>query len=392
MTSQLQETLADLERRVADRTRGLELAAKVAQEIATVRNLDTLLAQSAELIHTVFGLYHTQIYLADSTGRTLTLQAATGSIGEQLLRRGHRLAIKTGSINGTAAAEKRSVVVADTTQSATFLPNPLLPDTRSEVAVPLMVGDRVVGVLDLQHDFVDALSEENLPAFEALAGQLAIAIENARLFVETEQARTEVELYTRHLTGAGWSEFLDGVNRSERIGFNYEAGTVNPLAEALPETHNDHTLAAPIAVNGVTVGQLQLEDENNQSWTSAEIELAKAVAEQVGQQLENLRLLAQAEQYQAEAEAAVRQTTRQGWADYVNNLTPLNSGYGYNQHQVIPLLELNETDTTLTKPLTIRGEMIGELLVEADPDLADDAVELLTAVAEQLSARWKMPA
>lgn len=387
MTGQLQDTLTDLERRVADRTRGLELAAKVAQEIATVRSLDRLLAQAVQLIHTIFGLYHTQIYLTDPTGRTLTLQAATGSIGEQLLRRGHRLPIKIGSINGTAAAEKRSVVVADTTQSATFLPNPLLPDTRSEIAVPLMVGERVVGVLDMQHDFVDALSEENLPAFEALAGQLAIAIENARLFVETEQARTEIELHTRRLTGAGWSEFLDGVNRSERLGFNYEAGTIVPLAQVLPEAQDEHTLAAPITINDNVVGQLQLEEASGHNWTSTEMELINAVADQVGQQLENLRLLAQAEQYQAEAEAAVRLTTRQGWTDYVNNLTPLNSGYGYDQTQVTPLLELNDSETALTQPLTIRGETIGELLVEADPELADEAAELLNVIAEQLSAR-----
>ncbi|HLB49263.1 MAG TPA: GAF domain-containing protein, partial [Anaerolineales bacterium] len=117
----------------------------------------------------------------------------------ELARRGYSLPIGPVSLNGLAAAEKRAIIAADTAASPNFLPNPLLPRTRSEMCVPLLVGEKVVGVLDLQSDRPGALTGENLPAFEALAGQLAVAIENAALFAEAERARAEIEAQARQL-------------------------------------------------------------------------------------------------------------------------------------------------------------------------------------------------
>ena len=187
MTSQLQETLQGLEQRVAERTQNLELAAEVGRSVSQVRDLDVMLKDACELIRKEFDLYYVQVYLSNPAQSELLLQAGTGEVGVQLLERKHRLQLNTGSINGRAAVEKRSVVITDTAQSATFHPNPLLPDTRGEMAVPLIVADKVVGVLDMQSSHPDTLTEEVLPAFEALAGQLAVAIQNANLVAEAEQ-------------------------------------------------------------------------------------------------------------------------------------------------------------------------------------------------------------
>lgn len=195
MADQLYETLSTLEHRVTNRTRDLHLAAEIGRQVSQVsqtQSLDDLLAQAVEVIRARFDLYYTQIYLVDDAGH-LVLRAGTGDIGAQLLEQGHVLPINTNSVNGRAVVERQSVVVTDTVNSAFFQVNPLLPHTRSELSVPLVAAQRVVGVLNLQGDQPDQLTEENLPAFEALAGQLAIAIENAALFTEREQAVQAVQ-------------------------------------------------------------------------------------------------------------------------------------------------------------------------------------------------------
>ncbi|OQY29111.1 MAG: hypothetical protein B6I38_08540 [Anaerolineaceae bacterium 4572_5.1] len=186
---ELQEIQGSLEDKVARRTRALELAAEVGQRVSLVQDTDLMLAEAVNIIRDRFDMYYTQIYLTDRAERNLTLRAGTGQVGEKLLNRGHRLPVDMGSINGMAATQRKAVIVEDTETSRIHRPNPLLPDTRSEMAVPLMAQDRVVGVLDLQSAEAGALNEENLPAFEALAGQLAIAIINAELFAEVKPAQ-----------------------------------------------------------------------------------------------------------------------------------------------------------------------------------------------------------
>ncbi|MCJ7433260.1 MAG: GAF domain-containing protein, partial [Anaerolineales bacterium] len=194
---QIEGAQAILEQRIAERTRNLELAAEVGRTVSQVRALDVMLKDAAELIRKQFDLYYVQVYLTDPSQTNLILQSGTGAVGAELVGRGHRLPLDTASITGRAAIEKKSVVISNTAASPTFRPNPLLPDTRSEMAVPLLIGERVVGVLDMQSEHAGSLSTDILTAFEALAGQLAIAIQNANFLAETQQARTEVEAQAR---------------------------------------------------------------------------------------------------------------------------------------------------------------------------------------------------
>ncbi len=388
MATELRETWAGLEQRMAERTQALELATQVGQRLSTVRDLDQLLAEAVELIQGSFDLYHVQVYLADPAGRNLALRASTGQAGAELLRRGHVLPIGPGSVNGAAAAQKQAVIVSDTSGSAAFKPNPLLPDTRSEMAVPLLLGERVVGVLDLQSARPGALNAGTLPAVEALAGQLAVAIDNARLFGEVAQARAEVEAQLSRRASTGWSEFLDGIQRGERMGYACEGGSVQPLAEPLTATPETHTLTTPIRVQGVAVGAIQIEAEAGRAWTQAEAELVESVAHQVAQQAESLRLLAQAEAYRAEAEAASRRMTREGWAEYLQSQAESAAGFVYDLHQVQPL-ESNgnghSSPPALAQTLQVRGEPIGELAVDGVEALDDEAIQFLATVAERLS-------
>ncbi|MBN1889389.1 MAG: GAF domain-containing protein [Thermoflexales bacterium] len=393
MVAQLRETLRGLEVRVAERTRGMELAAEVARRLSTVRDLDKLLSESVELTRSSYALYYVQVYLAAAGGRSLVLRAGTGSVGAQLVARGHRLPVGPGSINGTAAASRRSVIVADTAHSATFRPNPLLPNTRSEMAVPLVVGERVVGVLNLQNDRPGSLTDERLPIFEALAGQLAIAIENAALFAQAEQARAETESFARRLTRQGWEGFMDALARSERMGYTFEreADAVKALEGDLPQGGNGHRLNVPIAVSGEPLGALYIEGEPEHHWSGEDSELVASVAAQVAQQVENLRLLAEAEQYRAEAEEAVRRTTREGWQTYIKGLTATSGDFVYDAERVRETQETSGVtalgELAVARPLTVRGETVGEVAILEAAGGGEQAAQLVDLVADRLSVQ-----
>jgi GAF domain-containing protein len=352
-----------------------------------VRALDVLLQDAAEIIRSRFDLYYVQVYLVDVSKTNLLLQAGTGDVGAQLLERGHRLRLDTGSINGRAAVEKRSAVVADTTASATFRPNPLLPDTRSEMAIPLLLGDRLIGVLNLQSSQPNALNEENLTSFEALAGQIAVAIQNANLLEQAEQARAEVEAQARRLVRTGWKDYQDAIHRPEQTGFIFEKNQVLPLDADFSTDEETGSLATPISLTGQQIGKLIVEVEEERQ-TPQTVELVNIVARQVAQQVENLRLLESAERYRMDAEEAARRLTREGWEEYFHEKADQSMSYLYDLKEVRP----HETDltaeaeTALNIPIKIREESIGKLSVFGLDTAADpETLTLINTVSERLA-------
>jgi len=389
MTSRLREQFATLEQRVSERTRELTLAGEAGRALSEERDLDQLLNNAVNRIQNTFDLYYTQLYLMDPSERALTLRSGTGEVGAELLRRGHRLPIGPDSINGSAAVEKHSVIVSDTTESLIFRPNPLLPNTRSEMAVPLLVGDRVVGVLDMQSQIQGRLSEDNLPAFEALAGQLAIAVENASLFAQTQQARSELESQTRHITHEGWQEFLDAVERSERMGYIFEQSEFKPVETNLvdEDEKGENILRSDIQIIGETVGKIKLKRESENAWTPNDIELVNAVSGQIARQIENLRLLAQADRYRVEAENAARLLTREGWEKFFQEIPFEEIGFKYNGDQVTSETSRGKTDIKgFNQPLTLRGENIGELAFDGIEEIDEDTRGLISSIADRLTS------
>jgi GAF domain-containing protein len=369
------------------RTRDLGLAAEIGQRLGTRRDLDELLSEAVELIRGRFDLYYAQAYLTEPGGKALALRAGTGPVGVELLRRQHRLPVGFGSINGMAAYEARPILVADTANSPVFRPNPLLPHTRSELAVPLIAGEKVVGVLDLQSTQANALTDENLPAFEAVAGQLAVAVENTRLFDEAATARAELEAHAQQLARSNWDTFLNAIDRPVRLGYTYDPGGLAPLTSGLPAP-DAGTLTATLTVTGEAVGQIQLEPGADRTFTDDDGELTAAVARQAALQIENLRLLAEADRYRAEAELATRRLTREGWQAQLETQAGGAAGFVYDQTQVRPLTaEAAATaPAALTQHLTVHGETIGALEFVGPAGLDDAATHLVTAVADRLSS------
>jgi len=382
MTRQLRNILGGLEQRVQERMRDLELASDVGKQVSQFQDTATMLTNAAELIRERFNLYYTQIYLLDPGGRNLVLRAGTGVVGETLMRRSHRLSVDFGSINGTAVIERQAVIVEDTTRSRIHRPNPLLPETRSEIAIPLLAGERVVGVLDLQSNQPGGLGNENLPAFQALAGQLAIAIVNDELFSQAEQTRQQTEEQSRRLVMTGWDSLLNAVDRREHIGYTYDLAAVKPLASPLPARPTENVLATPITVGGQVIGAIQFEGVENLPDES--VDLVRTVARQVGQQLENLRLLEQANRYQAEAQQTLRRLTRQGWETLQPDTEGL--GYLYRDFQVHPLESQTAIEASHSFPISVRQEPIGEITVAHSDDLTPEEQDLINSVQQQLAA------
>ena len=385
---ELEESRLSLELRVAERTKSLELAAEVGRAVSQVRDLNAMLKDACELILKEFDLYYVQVYLTDASQTTLKLEAGTGDVGAQLVGRGHDLPLDMNSINGRAAVEQHAIVIADTAQSATFRKNPLLPQTRGEMAVPLIVANKVVGVLDMQSSQPTLLTEEVLPAFKALAGQLAVAIQNANLLAETEAARAEVEKQARRLVRTGWNEHLDAVHKPEQIGFVFDRHNVTQLAEIeeAPIPAKGNSVGSSISVTGEPLGSLVVEmDETSRKDQAAE--LVNIVAHQVAQQIENLRLLESAERYRYEAEQAARRLTQQGWQEYIKSRSISNLGYWYDLNEVRPSGNgYDKNPSMLTLPLKVREEMIGKLSIDGLTPDDKDSLDLVSAVAERLGA------
>lgn len=378
-----------LEQAVVERTRDLALAADVGRSMSQIRQLDELLQDAVNTIQDRFGLYYAQVYLADRRQKTLSLKAGTGIVGRQLVRRGHLLQIGTGSINGTAVTEKRTMVVPNTAASPLFKANSLLPYTRSEMAVPLILGDQVLGVLNLQSDVVNGLTPQNVDAFETLAGQIAVAIENANLFAEVQEARAQVEEYVGLMVREGWDSYQDGLAQPELLGFTFEEDTLQRLTQpqAAPALGVGH-LDVPIVIANETIGMIQLEAEVGHVWTDEEKEMVTAVAQQVGQQAENLRLLAETYQYQAEAEQLARRLSGEVWREFIEERHEAAGGFVYDQNEIQPLTGGNlpavAEAESIRQPLQVQNETIGEIIIAGVDRLNDQG--LVAAVSEQLSA------
>lgn len=190
----LRQTQAETEQRIAVHTRTLENILSLSRELSLILDQDDLLREMVERVRAAFDYYYTQIYLLDGAGATLTLVAGTGPAGQKLLAAGHSLSIGEGLV-GQAAQENRPVLVPNVQSSGQWLPNPQLPETRTEAVLPISVGDRVLGVLDVQHHTADSLTEEDVSVLQAMANQAAIALQNAGLYTAAAQrARREAQI------------------------------------------------------------------------------------------------------------------------------------------------------------------------------------------------------
>lgn len=198
MTDQLQDLVGTLEQRVAVRTHAILTSAEVGRRLSTILDQAQLVRAVVEQVSAAFDYYHTHIYLYDENRQRLVMMSGTGQAGQEMLAQGHTILAGQGLV-GKAATTNNVVLVPDVTQAEGWLPNPLLPETESEVAVPIALGDRVLGVLDVQNNVKNSLQQEDADLLLSIANQIAIALQNARQYAEA-QARAEQVAYMNTIT------------------------------------------------------------------------------------------------------------------------------------------------------------------------------------------------
>jgi GAF domain-containing protein/HAMP domain-containing protein len=307
MTDQLSSLIGSLEEQVQERTDELALTIEVGQKASAIRKLDDLLPTITEFIRERFNLYYVHVYFVDDIGQNLIIKSGTGEVGRQLLARRHSLPIEQSSIVGRVAALGQPVVVSDTEHSDIHRPNLLLPFTRSELAVPLKVEERVIGVLDMQANTVNTFTLNNLPVFEAMATQLAISIDSAQQWATAQEAQERTDQALKQFTRQAWRQTL--AMRSGRLGYRYDLSNVMPLESRALESASGEPnggLSVPVTMQNEPIGQLHVKIPEGRHWTADEQAFIEAVAQQLAQKAENLRLFDET-QRQATREQVTRQ-------------------------------------------------------------------------------------
>ena len=201
-----------------------ETAAEIARDISSSLNLDELLQKAVNLIRSRFEYYHAGIFLKDLPDEFIVIREATGEAGTQMKRAGYKLGVGSKSVIGFVAGKGEVLVVNDTTRDATYHFNPLLPETRSEAAIPLKIGERIVGVLDVQSKETYAFSEDNLRTLQILADQLAVAVVNTELFAETQEHLAQHRLLHHITTTAASGTTLEEALQSAVNGLQVTLG------------------------------------------------------------------------------------------------------------------------------------------------------------------------
>jgi GAF domain-containing protein len=186
MTVKLQRSMEDIRRRATQVT----AMADISRHLSTIMNEKQLVAEVVKELQSAFNYYHTHIYFYDDTKENLVLAGGTGEVGITMLARGHKIQRGRGLV-GRTAESNLPAFVPDTSQDPNWLPNPLLPETKAEIAVPIAVGDQVLGVLDVQHNLVNGLSLDDATLLQSIANQVGIAVRNARSY---EQSRSKAEI------------------------------------------------------------------------------------------------------------------------------------------------------------------------------------------------------
>jgi len=348
---ELEDLTTNLEQRVDERTAELETAnqqtsrraaqlqaiMELSEAIAKLQDLNELFPAATRLISERFGFYHVGIFLMDGEKEFAVLQAANSKGGNNMLARGHRLKLGTGVV-GVSAQSGQPRIALDVGSDAVFFDNPDLPTTRSEAALPLKSRGETVGVLDVQSTEAGAFSREDLQVLTALANQVSIAFENARLLTETRAALAQVQEIYNEFTRTEWTR---ATSLAEQAGFRYRSGRIEMVEDELrtPEVvsavENGQVsanqvngskgkrtaVAVPVKLRGEVIGVLHVEsNESSREWQADEISLMEAVAERAAFAMENARLFQEARRRAAKEQLISAASAKIGSALNLENI------------------------------------------------------------------------
>jgi GAF domain-containing protein len=308
ISDQLQTQSHELEEMVAVRTRGLVRRAVQLQTTADIAKMatetiepDLLMSQSVELIRDRFGFYHASVFLMDESGNWANLSASTGDAGRKMIARRHRLAVGSASIIGWVTSNRLPRIALNVDQDPFHFKNPLLPDTSAEMAVPLLVGQRLIGALDVQSIEPEAFDEDDVRALEGIASELAVAVDRTRVQRSMQEQLDRMQRSAMTDIRDAWA----------RVGRS--AGTpaihLSPQGELVPSDETRFSLiedissqastvvsedgteiGVPIQVRGEIIATLSAKHPSpSETWTEEDIAMIEAIASQAALSLESAR-------------------------------------------------------------------------------------------------------
>jgi len=287
----------------ARRAKMFQAVAQVTRAITSTQNLQDLLPQITQAISQYFDFYHTGIFLIN-TGKDYAILSATNSEGGQkMLERNHKLRVGQVGIVGYVAGTGKPRIALDTGADAIYFNNPDLPETRSEMALPLQINNQIIGVLDIQSTEPNAFSREDIEILLTLADQVAVAIINARAYEETQKNIIESEMLYRQDMQTGWKKFSQSqkIAGIRRIGMNSSIYTKPMILDGTTEVINSgeiyfkndkaSQMTMPVRLRDQIVGMINIKTDRTHKWTDDEKDIIAAIAERAALSVESARLL-----------------------------------------------------------------------------------------------------
>ena len=315
MSSTAQNLITNLEGLVAERTKVIErrvsqiqAVAEVGKSVAAQRELEELLNRTTHLISNRFGFYHVGIFLLDPHGEYAILRAANSSGGKKMMEREHKLKVGAEGIVGTVAGSDHARIALDVGNDAAYFNNPDLPQTRSEMALPLIAGGEVLGVLDVQSIEANAFTNDDVPTLQILADQLATAVQNARMLRETQEALFIARKATGEISHHSWQSLLKNIDTTGYISL--AQGEIISASKELKidsqqalniggyvVSEDQYTLNVPVITRGLIIGMLRLSKPSHvEPWTPDEIADVESLSDQISNALDSARLYHEAQQ------------------------------------------------------------------------------------------------
>jgi len=379
MTAQMRVLIDSLELQVEARTAQLQASAEVGRAAASILDPDQLLREVVDLITDRFGFYYAAVFTLDEAGKFAVLRAATGEAGQALLMGGHKLEVGGPSMVGTVTVTRKPRVALDVGREEIRFANPLLPYTRSEIALPLVVGDRLLGALDVQSTQEAAFDETSAAVLQSMADEIAIALNNAALYAEsqrnvdalnrllemsrdivasrtlddlraralkhiqsvigtnnyyvvlTDEAQTEirfivqvrpdfgsVDVITRPF-GSGRTEYVIRTRRPLRMDAAEATFRLAQLGLKTWEQQPGAFLGVPIVIGDRVLGMIGLQNfAEDAAFSDLQERLTITLANQVGATLGNLRLAEETQRALADLDMANRRLTGEAWTRYAS--------------------------------------------------------------------------
>jgi GAF domain-containing protein/HAMP domain-containing protein len=347
MTARLRETLAGLEQRVAERTsevlnanekverRAKQFAtiSQVAHVITQTQRFEELLPRIAQTISERFNFYHVGVFLLDENQEYAVLAASNSEGGRRMLAREHKLKVGQVGMVGNVAGSGAPRIALDTGADAAYFNNPDLPETHSEMALPLFgQGQKIIGVLDVQSTEVNAFNPEDIEVLSTLSEQVSVAIANSQLYEETQKALSEAELVYRGELRTGWQKFsrslkLAGIRRKGiKSMLISEPVNIPGQAEVMASGKNYQTndgkwqMTIPVKLRDEVVGLLNIKSDEHRNLTLDQLDIIKAIVERAALSIESARLIEESQRRAKKEQAIGEISTKIGSLVNIDNI------------------------------------------------------------------------